>query len=139
MSARRRAKGRLRSDAGVVEFTSMFPLIVLTVVLVVWEAFLIGMAATFSSHAANEGARAAAVGASGAEVEEAAIDRISGMWADEENIDVHYPTGDRCRGARPDPDCGYVRVTIKPPLLIPGVLLPMDISARTKIVYEGER
>ncbi|MQY03859.1 TadE/TadG family type IV pilus assembly protein [Actinomadura macrotermitis] len=130
----------LRSDAGIVEFTGVLPLILVTVLLV-WEVFLLGMAATYTGHAANEGARVAAVGGDYNEVKEAAVKRIAGAWADEDNIDVHYPTGPICdaqKVVRIDEDCGYVRVTISPPLLFPGVLLPLKVSARTKIVYEGE-
>lgn len=129
-----------RRDAGMLEFTAMLPLILITVMLV-WEAFLIGMAATYAGHSANEGARVAAVHGSYDEVKKAAVERVSGAWADEDNIDVHYPTGRVCdpeRVTRVDPDCGWVRVTIKPPLLFPGVLLPMEVSHRARVIYEGE-
>ncbi|GAA4065998.1 MULTISPECIES: TadE/TadG family type IV pilus assembly protein [Actinomadura] len=129
-----------RRDAGMLEFTAMLPLILVTVLLV-WEAFLVGMAATYAGHSANEGARVAAVHGGYGEVKKAAVERVSGAWADEENIEVHYPTGRACdpdQVVRVDPDCGYVRVTIKPPLLFPGVLLPMDVSSRARVIYEGE-
>ncbi|MBC6461872.1 TadE/TadG family type IV pilus assembly protein [Actinomadura sp. HBU206391] len=121
---------RKRPDAGMVEFTAMLP-IVLTTLMLIWETFLLGMSATYAGHAANEGARVAAVGGGQKAIEEEAVRRISGAWAKEENIKVEYPTDKR------DPDYGYVRVTIKPPLLFPGVLLPMSVSARSRVVYEG--
>lgn len=136
-----RARGRApRSDDGVVEFSAILP-VLLTTCLLVWEAFLVGMSATYTGHAANEGARAAAVGGGYAEVKEAAVQRIAGAWADEENIQVRYPTGRVCdptKVPQVDEDCGYVRVNIKVPLLFPGVMLPMTVTARTKVVYEGE-
>lgn len=128
---------RLASDAGIVEFTGLLPLILVTVVVLVWEGFLLGMSATYAGHAANEGARVAAVGGSYEEVKENAVQRISGIWADDDNIEVIYPGGDQCDGTGPKhPDCGYVRVRIKPPLVFPGFLLPMSVSARNKVVYE---
>ncbi|GAA3944398.1 septum formation initiator [Actinomadura viridis] len=129
-----------RRDSGAVEFTGILP-VLLTTCLLVWEAFLVGMSATYTGHAANEGARVAAVGGDHDEVKKAAVQRIAGLWADEENIQVRYPTGDVCdprKVPRVDEDCGYVRVNIKVPLLFPGVLLPMTVSARTKVVYEQE-
>jgi pilus assembly protein CpaE len=119
-----------RSDAGAVEFTAILPLTLATVMLV-WEGFLIGLSATYAGHAANEGARAAAVGAGQKEVEKQAVRRISGAWADQDNVDVRYPSDRR------DPDYGYVRVSIKPPLVFPGLLLPMKVSARARVVQEG--
>jgi pilus assembly protein CpaE len=129
-----------RSDAGAVEFSGILP-VLLTTCLLVWEAFLVGMSATYTGHAANEGARVAAVGGDQEEVKAAAVQRIAGAWADEENIQVRYPTGNVCDPARVpqvDEDCGYVRVSIKVPLLFPGVMLPFTVSARTKVVYEQE-
>ncbi|MFC9972705.1 TadE/TadG family type IV pilus assembly protein [Spirillospora sp. NPDC127200] len=133
-----RRRGALRSDAGVMEFTAMLPLILVTFLLV-WEALLIGMSTTYTAHAANEGARVAAVDGDYAQVKAAAVKRISGVWADEDNIEVRYPGGRLCdpdKVPQIDEDCGYVRVNIRPPLLFPGVLLPMTVTARTKIVYE---
>ncbi|GAA2421242.1 septum formation initiator [Actinomadura vinacea] len=123
-----------------MEFTGILP-VLLTTCLLVWEAFVVGMSATYTGHAANEGARVAAVGGDQAEVKEAAVKRIAGAWAEEENILVRYPTGDLCDPAKVpqvDEDCGHVRVDIKVPLLFPGVMLPMTVSARTKVVYEQE-
>ncbi|WP_019634360.1 TadE/TadG family type IV pilus assembly protein [Actinomadura atramentaria] len=123
-------------DRGAVEFVGMLPL-VLTTVLLVWEAFLIGMAMTYSAHAANEGARVAAVGGGPRAVRDGAVERVYGTWADERNIRVRYPTGAACDDDGPrDPDCGYVRVSIRPPAVFPGLLLPATVSARTRIVDE---
>lgn len=134
-------RGFPRSDAGVVEFTMMLPLTLATALLA-WQAFLLGMAATYASHAANEGARVAAVGGDYTKVKDAAVKRIYGVWADDRNIKVNYPAHP-CPGNQPpdpqpyDPDCGYVRVSINPPLIFPGLLLPFTVTARTKVVYEG--
>jgi pilus assembly protein CpaE len=136
-------RGGLRSDAGQVEFSGMLPLILLTV-LTVWEAFLIGMSMTYAGHAANEGARVAAVGGDYDQVRAEAVRRVSGTWADKDNIAVRYPSHP-CAGHTPpdprpyDPDCGYVRVSIKPPLIFPGFLLPLTVSARTRVIYEGRQ
>lgn len=134
-------KRDLRSDAGVIEFTAMLPLILATVLLV-WEAFLLGMSATYAGHAANEGARVAATGGGYQAVKDEAVRRISGVWAGKDNITVRYPAHP-CPGNTPpdprpyDPDCGFVRVDIRPPLLFPGVLLPMTVSSRTRVIPEG--
>jgi hypothetical protein len=114
----------------MIEFTGMLPAILLTFI-VVWEAFLIGMSMTYAGHAANEGARTAAVNGDYQDIKREALRRVSGAWADERNVEVYHQT------ARNHPDYGYVRVTIRPPLLFPGVLLPMEVSARSKVVYEG--
>ncbi|WP_051712822.1 TadE/TadG family type IV pilus assembly protein [Spirillospora albida] len=127
-----------RDSGQVVEFTGMLPLILMVLVLV-WEAFLIGWSMTYTTHSANEGARIAAVGGGQAEVEEAARKRVSGRFADDDSFTVKYPTGLQCDGAGPrDPDCGYVRVSIKPPLVLKGFTLPITVSHRAKIVHEGK-
>jgi hypothetical protein len=127
-----------RDRGQIVEFTGMLPLILMVLVLV-WEAFLIGWSMTYTTHSANEGARVAAVGGGQKEVEAAAIKRVSGRFADDDSFEVEYPTGAQCDGAGPrDPDCGYVRVSIKPPLVLKGFTLPMTVSHRSKIVYEGK-
>ncbi|GAA1561784.1 hypothetical protein GCM10009678_50840 [Actinomadura kijaniata] len=130
---------RSERDRGqVVEFTGMLPFILL-VFVAVWEAFLIGWSMSYTTHSANEGARVAAVGGDQEEVREAARKRVVGSFADDENFKVKYPVGAQCDGAGPrDPDCGYVRVSIKPPLVFEGLNLPITVSHRARVVYEGK-
>jgi hypothetical protein len=71
------------------------------------------------------------VGGDRAEIEKEAVRRISGAWANEENIDVEYSGGGTGGGG------GYVQVSIRPPLVFPGLLLPMTVSARSRVVDEG--
>jgi pilus assembly protein CpaE len=123
---------RRRKDAGSawVEFFAMTPL-VLFVVLAIWQLFVTGMSATFAGHAANEGARAAAVNPGNYQtVKTEALHRITGMWGDPEHATVTYPVDPK------DPDYGYVRVEIKVPLVLPGVFGPWTIGARAKVVPE---
>ncbi|GLY85316.1 TadE/TadG family type IV pilus assembly protein [Actinoallomurus iriomotensis] len=114
-----------RDRGGVtVEFTAMLPLIIMALLLV-WEAFLIGYAADLAGHAANEAAREAAVTTDRDRITQAARERVSGGWADARRLMVSV-TAD-----------GYARVTVRPPLVFPGVVLPLDLSARSKIVRES--
>jgi pilus assembly protein CpaE len=109
----------------------MLPL-VLFMLLALWQLFVTGMSATYAGHAANEGARAAAVSPGNYQtIKTAALGRITGMWGDPEHARVIYPTDPK------DPDYGYVRVEIKTPLVFPGVFGPLTMGARAKVVPEG--
>jgi hypothetical protein len=119
-----------RSDSGNFEFVAMLPFLI-PLVLLVWEGYLIGMSMTYASHGANEGARVAALGGSREDVEKAAVALTSGVWADKKYVTVDYPSD------RSDPNYGYVEVKIKPPFVLRGLVLPMTISARSRVVYEG--
>ncbi|MCW2915997.1 MAG: minD [Actinomycetia bacterium] len=126
-------KGRSRRrDAGEawVGFLGMVPLMVF-VVLGIWQLFVTGMSATYAGHAANEGARQAAVTGDYKTIKTEALRRISGMWGDPKHASVTYPDDPK------DPDYGYVRVDIKTPLVLPGVFGPWTVSARAKVVPEG--
>ncbi|GAA2075519.1 hypothetical protein [Actinomadura alba] len=118
-----------RSDSGQFEFVTMLPFLV-PLVLLVWEGYLIGMSMTYAGHGANEGARVAALGGSREDVEKAAVALASGVWADKKHVTVDFPSD------RNDPDYGYVEVKINPPFVFRGLVLPMTISARSRVVSE---
>ncbi|MEU8801492.1 AAA family ATPase [Spirillospora sp. NPDC048819] len=126
-----------QGDAGAVavEFAGILPLIVL-IFLLVWQVVLVGLTSTYSSHAANEAARAVAVigydkgatpeaKANREEVRRRAISRIKGDWKDREHLTINVVDG-------------YAVVTIDTPILIPGLRSSWGIETRTKIVDEGE-
>ncbi|MCP9966971.1 pilus assembly protein [Actinomadura madurae] len=106
------------------------------VFLLVWQVVLVGLTSTYSSHAANEAARAVAVigydkrdtpeaRANREEVRRRAISRIRGDWKDREHLTINVVNG-------------YAVVTIDTPILIPGLRSSWGIQTRTKIVDEGE-
>ncbi|MEU4061479.1 TadE/TadG family type IV pilus assembly protein [Streptomyces wedmorensis] len=99
---------RRRGDRGqvAVEFLGMVPLILLTLALL-WQVVLVGYTYTLAGNAADEAARAAAVGD---DCGEAALRHLDGAWAS---------------GATPSCSEGDGMVTavveIKVPVLVPGV------------------
>lgn len=120
---------RARGDRGVAitEFVALIPFLGL-LLLLVWQAILIGLTSMYSSHAANEGARAVAVLGydtphAQAEVERRAVARVSDQWGDKKHFHLSV-------------DGGYVKVTIDTPAVLPGMHSPWGISTRSKIVYE---
>ncbi|XRQ11797.1 AAA family ATPase [Actinomadura welshii] len=128
---------RPRGDRGAVavEFAGVLPLIVL-VFLLVWQVVLVGLTSTYSSHAANEAARAVAVlgydkrdteeaRANREEVRRRAVARVKGDWKDRDHLTL-------------DVVDGYAVVTIDTPVLLPGLRSSWAIEARTKVVDEGE-
>ncbi|MFD3536026.1 TadE/TadG family type IV pilus assembly protein [Streptomyces sp. NPDC058664] len=96
-------------DRGQVafEFLGMVPVILLTLVLL-WQVVLVGYTYTLAGNAADEGARAAAVGG---DCEGAAMRHLDGAWAD-----GAVPS---CSG--PSDGMVTVTVTIQVPVLVPGV------------------
>ena len=121
--------------AVAVEFAGLLPLILL-VFLLVWQVVLVGLTSTYSSHAANEAARAVAVigydkrdtpeaRANREEVRRRAISRIKGDWKDRDHLTINVVDG-------------YAVVTIDTPVLLPGLRSSWGIQTRTKIVDEGE-
>jgi pilus assembly protein CpaE len=122
-------KGRGKGDAGVAitEFVVLIPFIGL-ILLLIWQAIIVGLTSMYSSHASAEGARAVAVlgyddpGAQ-AEVERRAVARVSDQWGDKNHFHLSV-------------DGDYVKVTIDAPAVLPGVHSPWGISTRAKIVYE---
>jgi pilus assembly protein CpaE len=104
--------------------------LLLFVLLALWQLFVTGMSATYAGHAANEGAREAAITGDYQTIKTEALSRITGMWGDPEHTRVIYPDDPK------DPDYGYVRVEIKTPLVLPGVFGPWTVGARAKVVPE---
>ncbi|MDN3356897.1 AAA family ATPase [Actinomadura sp. DC4] len=120
---------RMRGDRGVAltEFTALLPFLGL-LLLLVWQFILIGLTSMYSSHAANEAARAVAVlgydtPQARAEVDRRAVARVSGPWGDKDHFHVAV-------------DQGYVKVTIDTPAMLPGWHTSWGVSTRSRIVYE---
>lgn len=122
-------KGRGKGDAGtaITEFTVLIPFIGL-LLLLIWQAILIGLTSMYSSHASAEGARAVAVLGydspdARAEVERRAVARVSDQWGDKKHFHLSV-------------DDDFVKVTIDTPAVLPGVQGPWRITTRARIVYE---
>jgi pilus assembly protein CpaE len=122
-------KGRGKGDAGlaITEFTVLIPFIGL-LLLLIWQAILIGLTSMYSSHASAEGARAVAVLGydspdAQAEVERRAVARVSDQWGDKNHFHLSV-------------DGDFVKVTIDTPAVLPGVQGPWGITTKAKIVYE---
>lgn len=121
---RKPSKNKRAKDAGQtsVEFLGIMPLI-LGVVVILWEAVVLGMALQTAAHGANEGARSAAVGKSPEQVREDVRDRMTDAWAKRASID--YEQG--------DPN---VTVSLNIPVLLPSVELPWKMSSTATVVDE---
>ncbi|MGW8761739.1 TadE/TadG family type IV pilus assembly protein [Streptomyces sp. NPDC055815] len=89
-----------------VEFLGMVPLILLTLALL-WQVVLVGYTYTLAGNAADEAARAGAVGD---DCGEAARRHLDGAWLD--GAEVSCPQGDGMVNAV---------VTLQVPVLFPGV------------------
>ncbi|MCX5228367.1 TadE/TadG family type IV pilus assembly protein [Streptomyces sp. NPDC006553] len=100
-------QGSARDDRGqvAVEFLGMVPLILLTLALL-WQVVLVGYAFTLAGNAADEAARACAVGDDGPA---AAGRHIGGAWS--------ASGGDCDRGG----GMVHVRVSVEVPVLVPGL------------------
>lgn len=128
---RQRRRGReAAGDRGIAlaEFALLTPLFAL-LLLVVWQALLIGLTSMYTSHAANEASRAVAVlgyqtPEARAEVRRRTVQRIGGTWGDADHLKI------RVSG-------GYAEVTIDTPAVLPGVRTSFGVSARSRIVDEG--
>lgn len=119
-----------RRDSGVAltEFTAALPFLGL-LLLLVWQTILVGLTSMYSSHAANEGARAVAVlgydtPAARTEVRRRAVARVSGHWGDEEHFHLTV-------------EQGYVQVTIDTPAVLPGWHTPWKVHTKARVVDEG--
>ncbi|MEO5876368.1 MAG: AAA family ATPase [Streptosporangiaceae bacterium] len=120
------------SDRGTVltEFGAVVPFLIV-LLLLVWQAIVTGMTSMYASHAANEGARAVAVlgydtPEARAEVRKRTVARISGKWGNEQHFGMVVGGG-------------YVTVTIDTPLVLPGFRTGLDVTAKAKVVTEGDR
>lgn len=121
-AARRGRRGSLRDDRGqvILETLGMTPVILITLILV-WQAVLAGYTFTLAGHAADEAARAAAVGQDA----EAAADRdLPSAWNGTTSVE---------RGG------GRVTVTVslKVPVLFPGAIdFPLTVHGHASTVDE---
>ncbi|MBD0711408.1 MULTISPECIES: TadE/TadG family type IV pilus assembly protein [unclassified Streptomyces] len=114
----------LRDDDGgqvAVEFAGMVPLILITLALL-WQLVLVGYAYILAGNAADEAARAAAVGD---DCGEAALRHLDGAWAS---------------GATPSCSRGgglaTATVSIDVPLLVPGLGGLFPVKAKAAAVDE---
>lgn len=124
----RRARGRDDTGASIVEFASLVPLLGLALLLT-WQIVLIGLTGMYASHAANEGARQAAITPDDPElIREEAVRRVRPPWDDEDTFRLERITVDGRE---------YVEVTIAMPMVLPGLGSPWDISSRAMIFPEG--
>ncbi|MEW1860978.1 MULTISPECIES: AAA family ATPase [unclassified Streptomyces] len=117
---------RADRDRGQVtlETLGMTPVILITLILV-WQAVLAGYTFTLAGNAADQAARAAAVGA---DYRAAAASDLPGAWAS----DMQGPTADRSQD-------GQVSVTLglKVPVLFPGAIdFPVTVHGHASTVDE---
>ncbi|MFF5974140.1 TadE/TadG family type IV pilus assembly protein [Streptomyces sp. NPDC012769] len=116
----------VRGDEGqvAVEFVGMLPLILLTLVLL-WQCVLIGYTYTLAGNAADEAARAYAVGDS---CGEAALRHLDGAWR-----------AGASPGCRREDGMARARVDLKVPVLFPGAIsFPFTVTGEAAAVWEGE-
>ncbi|MCZ4100845.1 MULTISPECIES: AAA family ATPase [Streptomyces] len=122
--AARRGRRSLRDDRGqvILETLGMTPIILITLILV-WQAVLAGYTFTLAGHAADEAARAAAVGTDADAVTAAQRD-LPGAWNGTTTVD------------RSD---GKVTVTVnlQVPVLFPGAIdFPLTVHGHASTVDE---
>ncbi|MEU3427022.1 TadE/TadG family type IV pilus assembly protein [Streptomyces gardneri] len=100
-----------------IEFLGMVPLILLTLALL-WQVVLVGYTYTLAANAADEGARACAVGG---DYNEAALRHLDGAWRD----------GAAVGGCSPSGGMANLTVVVSVPVLFPGVggLFRVDATA----------
>ena len=134
---------RPRDDRGasVVEFAGIIPLLCLALLLV-WQIILVGLTAMYASHAANEGARAAAVLGTSDKwcptpdgkkaicdtwdaVRKDTVKRIAKPWYDKKHFDMKM-TG------------SHLTVSIDTPAVLPNLHTPWPVSATAHIVDETD-
>ncbi|MEU8519613.1 TadE/TadG family type IV pilus assembly protein [Streptomyces sp. NBC_01216] len=118
--------GRFRDDQGqvAIEFLGMVPLILLTLVLL-WQCVLVGYTFTLAGNAADEAARAAAVG----------DDCVA---AGRRNLDGAWSSGAvACSG---DGEMVHATVSLRVPVLFPGAIsFPFTVDAEAGAVREDRR
>ncbi|MFF6773633.1 TadE/TadG family type IV pilus assembly protein [Streptomyces sp. NPDC012637] len=122
----RRRNGRRPDDSGqvAVEFVGMLPLILLTLVLL-WQCVLIGYTYTLAGNAADQAARAGAVGD---DCREAGLRHLEGAWAS------NAAAGCGERGGMV-----YATVDLKVPVLFPGAIsFPWNVRGEAAAVWEGD-
>ncbi|RNL83484.1 AAA family ATPase [Halostreptopolyspora alba] len=117
------------SGAGIVEFALVTPFLCIAGLLVL-QILLIGLGGMYATHAANEGARQAAVTPNDYDaIVEESTKRIIGPWDDEENFSLELVNQ---HGAV------YVNVTIETPAVIPWAPTPdtWDVSGSARVLDE---
>ncbi|HEY0540217.1 MAG TPA: AAA family ATPase [Actinoallomurus sp.] len=127
-AGRRPRPGRDKGVA-IIEFAAVLPMVGL-LLLGVWQTVLIGVTSMYAGHAANEGARAAAVLGTGtsaarAEIERRATERISGPWGDRRHFHLSV-------------DGDHVYTSIDTPSVLPGIRVPFRVGTSARIVYESQ-
>lgn len=118
----RRRRGR-RGDGGqvAVEFVGMVPLILITLVLL-WQCVLVGYTFTLAANAADEAARAGAVGG---DCEAAGRRHLGGAWADADVV---------CGGSG---ELFQATVKLQVPVLAPGAIsFPFKVQGEAGAVRE---
>lgn len=118
---RRKRRGK-ESGASTVEFLGLIPVMVI-LILALWESVCIGLVMVTANHAANEGARIAAVGGTTADVRDAAHDHMPDWLADNCTIKL-----------RDKQD--KVDVAVRVPVLLPRYQAPWDVTASATVVRE---
>ncbi|MCT4355557.1 pilus assembly protein [Streptomyces sp. Je 1-79] len=114
-----------RDDRGqvAIEFLGMVPLILITLA-VLWQCVLVGYTFTLAGNAADEAARAGAVGG---DCQEAGRRHLGGAWS---GAEVACPTSG---------DMVQATVKLKVPVLIPGVVsFPFPVTGEAGAVKEDE-
>ncbi|MEU2546285.1 TadE/TadG family type IV pilus assembly protein [Streptomyces roseolus] len=118
----RRQRGSGDRGQVAVEFAGMVPLILLTLALL-WQVVLVGYAYTLAGNAADEAARAHAVGG---DCWEAGTRHLDGAWSG--TVDCPPPANGMVT----------VTVTVETPILFPGLGGFSGVAAQAGAVYEGE-
>ncbi|GAA3754755.1 pilus assembly protein CpaE [Spinactinospora alkalitolerans] len=126
-AGRRGRRGRSDGGALFVEFGALVPLLGLAM-LVVWQVILVGITGMYAGHAANEGARQAAVtpGDFGRITEEARK-RVHAPWNANGTFALDIEQRD---------DASYVTVSIAMPVVLPSTSSPWHITGESMIVPE---
>ncbi|OKK06218.1 septum formation initiator [Streptomyces sp. CB03234] len=119
----RRRHGNDRGQVAV-EFTGMVP-VVLGVIVLLWQAALVGYAWSLAGNAADAAARAGTVGGAGA-CAAAAQGSVSGAWTAQANC---YPDGDLYTAS----------VDLNVPVLFPGFDIPVPVTGTASVAREGDR
>jgi pilus assembly protein CpaE len=119
----RSAPAPAEQEQDSMKFLRVLPIVIL-VVAVIWQLGLWGVTATLTSHAADEAARAAGVGATTAEVRDDALRSVPSWFRT--NLDVSQTA------------LGTVKVTSSMPVLTPIFTVDgLDLTSEAPIVAEN--
>lgn len=107
----------------------MVPFLMLALALV-WQVVLIGLTSMYTSHAAAEAARQAAITPDDqSRVDEEARKRVRSPWDGEDVLTVTVVDRDGTR---------FARATMAVPVFLPGLSGPWDITGEAVVVPEVE-